>query len=356
MPSNNLAILACAGSGKTSEIVGLAGGTSGRSLLLTYTRNNTQAIRDRSYKEFGCIPPSCDIDTWYSFLLSHFVRPYQRQYRIERIAEIAWIDGKSARGVPKSNTDKYYFSPQGRIYRDKVSEFGVACNTASGNKVVARLAQIYTAVYIDEFQDLAAWDLEIVELLLRSGIQAVIVGDHRQHTFQTNDSPKHKQYRGEGILKLINKWQNEGLCETQTRNENRRGCQAICDFADYVFPYTHKMTSVGVTATGHDGIFVITNASAKSYYERFSPTVLRWDRKTKCDGYKAMNFGESKGLGFDRVLIYPNGRIREFPEKNDRGTIKNAKAKLYVGVTRARYSVAFVLDGKCTVPGVTPFH
>ena len=356
MPSNNLAILSCAGSGKTSEIVSLAGGTAGRSLLLTYTRNNAQAIRDRFYKKYGCIPPCCDVDTWYSFLLSNFVRPYQRQYRIERIAEMAWIDGKSARGVPKSNTDKYYFSPQGRIYRDKVSEFGVACNAASGHTVVARLAQIYSAVYIDEFQDLAAWDLEIVELLLRSGIQAVIVGDHRQPTFRTTDSPKNKQYQGEGILKLINKWRGEGLCETQPRNENRRGCQAICDFADYVFPYTQKMTSVGVAPTGHDGIFVINSASAESYYAKFSPVVLRWNRRTNCDGYEAMNFGESKGLGFDRVLIYPNKPIQEFLEKNDRDTIKNAKAKLYVGVTRARYSVAFVLDGKCAVPGVTPFH
>ena len=356
MPSNNLAILSCAGSGKTREIVNLAGSTADRSLLLTYTRNNAQAIRDRFYNKYGCIPPCCDIDTWYSFLLSHFVRPYQRPYRIERIAEMAWIDGKSAKGVPKSKPDKYYFSRQGQIYRDKVSDFGVDCNAANGGKVVSRLAQIYRAVYIDEFQDLAAWDLEIVELLLRSGIQTVIVGDHRQHTYRTNDSPKHKQYKGEGILRLINKWQDESLCETQPRNENRRGCQAICDFADYVFPHTQKMTSVDVTSTGHDGIFVITRASVESYYARFSPVVLRWDRKTNCDGYEAMNFGESKGLSFDRVLIYPNKPIQEFLKRNDRDTIKKAKAKLYVAVTRARYSVAFVLDGKCAVPDVTSFH
>lgn len=355
MPSNNLAILSCAGSGKTSEIVSLAGDATGRSLLLTYTRNNTQTIRDRFYTKYGYIPPHCDIDTWYSFLLSHFVRPYQRHFRVERIAEIAWIQGKSTKGVPRSNTGRYYFSPQGRIYRDKVSDFGVACNVASGGSPITRLAQIYSAVYIDEFQDLAAWDLEIVELLLRSGIHIAIVGDHRQHTYRTNDSPKHKQYEGEGILQLINKWQDEGLCKTQPRNENRRGCQAICDFADYVFPHTHRMTSIEVPPTGHDGIFLVTRASVGAYRAQFSPMILRWDRKTDCDGYEAMNFGESKGLSFDRVLIYPNKPIRDFLEKNDTRKIKNARAKLYVGVTRARYSVAFVLDGTCRVPDVTQF-
>jgi DNA helicase-2/ATP-dependent DNA helicase PcrA len=355
MPSHNLAILSCAGSGKTSEIVGLAGDTACRSLLITYTRNNTQAIRDKFYQKYGHIPPYCDVDTWYSFLLSHFVRPYQRCFRIERIAGIAWIQGQSTQGIPKSNTGRYYFSTHGRIYRDKVSEFGIACNNATGGRPIARLAQIYSAVYIDEFQDLAGWDLEIVEALLRSSIRTTIVGDHRQHTYRTNDSSKYKQYQGEKVLNLIKRWQNEGLCNAQPLDNNRRGCQAICDFADYVFPYTHRMTSLGVAQTGHDGIFVVTSASVETYRNKFSPMILRWDRKTNCDGHEAMNFGESKGLSFDRVLIYPNKPIRDFLEKNDTSKIKNARAKLYVGITRARYSVAFVLDGTCRVPDVTRF-
>ncbi len=115
------------------------------------------------------------------------------------------------------------------------------------------------------------------------------------------------------------------------------------------------MTSVGVAPTGHDGIFVVTSASVEAYRTKFSPMILRWDRKTNCDGHKAMNFGESKGLSFDRVLIYPNKPIRDFLEKNDTSKIKNARAKLYVGVTRARYSVAFVLDGTCRVPDMTQY-
>jgi len=357
MPSNNLAVLSCAGSGKTSEIVKMAASTpSGRSLLLTYTRNNAQEIRTRFYKTKGFIPANCDVITWYSFLLSHWVRPYQRQYRALRIDEIAWINGKSAIGIPKSNPSRYFFSPQGRIYRDKIAEFGVACDAASGGKVIKRLAQIYSTIYIDEFQDLTAWDLDIVELLLRSGIRTVIVGDHRQHILRTNDGPKYKKYRGEGILKRIDSWKGQGICKIENRNDNRRSCQTICDLADYVFPHSANMVSVSVGATGHDGVFVINSSAVSAYYATFSPAILRWDKRTECHGYGAMNFGESKGLGFDRVLIYPNGPIRKFLSQNDKGAISNARAKLYVGVTRARYSVAFVLDGTCTVPGIRLYH
>ncbi len=356
MPSNNIVILACAGSGKTTEIVDMAIKGEGRSLLVTYTQNNEREIKDKFYRCNACIPPTCDVTTWFSFLLSHFVRPYQSAYRDSRISEIAWINGKSTQGIPESNSEKFYFSQQGKIYRDKISQFGVNCDARTKGKVIARLAKIYSTIYIDEFQDCVAWDLDIIELLFRSGIRTVIVGDHRQYTYSTNDSPKYKQYRGEGVLKLVTKWKKQGLCEIQLRNENRRSCQPICDLADQIFPHTERMINNGGTPTNHDGVFYISSASVVSYCATYSPKILRWDKSTKCEGHDAMNFGQSKGLGFDRVLVFPNGPIRNFLEKNDFQAIAKAKPKLYVGVTRARYSVAFVCDNVCKVPGITPYQ
>jgi DNA helicase-2/ATP-dependent DNA helicase PcrA len=356
MPSASLAILSCAGSGKTTEIVGMSSASqAGRSLLVTYTRNNTEEIRAKFYRKFGFIPPNCDVQTWFSFLLAHFVRPYQRQFRVERIGQMAWVNGVSTKGIAKTDP-RYFFSAKGRIYRDKVSVFGVEANAKSGGRVVNRLKQIYSTIYIDEFQDLAGWDFEIVELLLKSGIQIVLVGDHRQHTFKTNDSTRFKKFAGEGVLKLIETWKQQGLCDIQDRTENRRGCQAICDLADYIFPHTAPMTSSLSTTTPHDGVFCIKAADVGAYCAAFQPQILRWDSKTTCDGREAMNFGASKGLGFDRVLIFPNGPITKFLEKNDLTAIASAKAKLYVGVTRARHSVAFVLDKACKVLGIEPYQ
>jgi superfamily I DNA/RNA helicase len=57
-----------------------------------------------------------------------------------------------------------------------------------------------------------------------------------------------------------------------------------------------------------------------------------------------MNFGESKGLSFDRVLIYPTDPIQNWLRNNNSVIADTSRSKLYVAITRARYSVAFVVS------------
>ncbi len=77
------------------------------------------------------------------------------------------------------------------------------------------------------------------------------------------------------------------------------------------------------------------------------------------------NFGMSKGLGFDRVLIFPTTAIVKFLK--DGKLTKTAKgkeqpafnlAKFYVALTRARYSVAIVCDFKneAYLPEITKWN
>ena len=79
------------------------------------------------------------------------------------------------------------------------------------------------------------------------------------------------------------------------------------------------------------------------------------DKKTTCDNYPAMNFGESKGLTFDRVLIFPHGGGKKWLYTGELVHVEKSAAKMYVGATRARYSVAFVLEGTAAIPHVQPF-
>lgn len=63
-----------------------------------------------------------------------------------------------------------------------------------------------------------------------------------------------------------------------------------------------------------------------------------------------MTFGESKGRTCDHVLIVPTEPVIKFLKKmaNPFGNSSTAisKNKLYVAITRARYSVAFIVDDK----------
>ncbi|MNP09995.1 hypothetical protein D3C76_1021260 [compost metagenome] len=61
-------------------------------------------------------------------------------------------------------------------------------------------------------------------------------------------------------------------------------------------------------------------------------------------------FGKSKGLGFDRVLILPTANYVNFLTGDssafDEDDSDEARNKLYVGITRARYSIGFVVEDK----------
>ncbi|MHC4302804.1 MAG: P-loop NTPase family protein, partial [Planctomycetota bacterium] len=81
----------------------------------------------------------------------------------------------------------------------------------------------------------------------------------------------------------------------------------------------------------------------------YSPVVLRYDRRTKTHSYPALNFGYVKGATFDRVLIIPHGSIKKYLRSGDLDDVKGSLEKFYVAVTRARYSVAFLYDGECSV-------
>jgi DNA helicase-2/ATP-dependent DNA helicase PcrA len=81
------------------------------------------------------------------------------------------------------------------------------------------------------------------------------------------------------------------------------------------------------------------------YLLRFNPIQLRWNnRKEVHPNYKVLNFGESKGKTFDRVLIYPTKEMETWVYNNNHKLTTGARAKLYVAITRAKYSVGIVTN------------
>ncbi|MFH0906204.1 MAG: UvrD-helicase domain-containing protein, partial [archaeon] len=75
--SNNKLIIAAAGSGKTTFLVNEALKKEGNVLITTFTEANEAEIKNKIIKIRKCIPSNIIIQTWFSFLLQHGVRPYQ---------------------------------------------------------------------------------------------------------------------------------------------------------------------------------------------------------------------------------------------------------------------------------------
>jgi DNA helicase II / ATP-dependent DNA helicase PcrA len=357
MPSQNRIIIAAAGSGKTTMLVDAAlRCPDHRVLIVTYTNNNCAEIRSKVIERCGYVPAQLQIRTWFDFLLAECVRPYQRSiYDGPRVSEMFQVDGNPPKYARKADVRRYYFSSGLRMYSNKVAEFSIDCDDACGGLVIDRLQRIYSKILIDEVQDLSGYDLVLVERLLGSSTQVTAVGDIRQAVLRTHFSNKHKKYRGSNVIDLFKDWKDLALCEIEYVTDCHRSNQAICDLADSVFPDIPKTTSRRGGNHHHAGLFQVKVNDLDSYVEKVGPQILRHNRRADAGGHPALNFGRSKGLAFPHVLIVPTNPMRKALKT---GTLHEmtSKSSLYVAITRAEHSVAFLMDEEIAVPGFARFR
>jgi DNA helicase-2/ATP-dependent DNA helicase PcrA len=356
MPPSNKIIFASAGAGKTTEIVNEAlAMRPKRTAITTFTLKNVEEIRRKLIEINGYVPPEITIYPWYTLVLHEMVRPYQGHVHSKRVAGVHFAKGATRTYVKKKDVARYYCDRENQAYSDRLGDFALLCNEASGGKMLRRLNDMFSHIFVDEVQDLAAFDIDVLELLLRSPIGVTGVGDIRQSTFRTSYAPKNKKYCGRGFVLKAEAWERAGLCKVVYMARSRRCVQAICDIADLIFPDLPKAKSHNNAKTEHDGVFVVRSVHVEEYRNRFAPQLLRLSRTFRRD-LAAENFGMVKGLGFERVLIIPYSGITEWLTTGDANHVAKSSDEVYVGVTRAYQSVAFIHDGDVAIPSIAIFE
>lgn len=299
MCDNNKLIIAAAGSGKTTFLVNEALKKKEDNILITtYTQANEEEIRRKFIKINKCVPKNVTIQTWFSFLLQHGARPFQGCIFTKNINGLVLINGQSAIGIAEIDTQNHYFTPNQKIYSDKLSKFVVKCNTRSDGAVIDRLSRIYTDIFIDEVQDLAGYDLEFLKLLFQCKINTLLVGDPRQGTYSTNNSSKNKKYKKANIVNFFGDKSINIETDNRSLTINYRSCSEICELSNKLYPDLQETTSGSKITTEHDGLFLVKRQDVKDYLLKYKPVQLRDNVKTEVidEDYKVMNFGKSKGL------------------------------------------------------------
>jgi len=345
MQSKNVAVIAAAGSRKTQYIIDAALAIKDEPVLITtYTQENQREIIRRLEQESGLLPINITVMGWFTFLIAQGARPYQRAViGPERNIRGLNFLGARHRFAKRTEPKRFYLDADANLFRDGVSDFVWHANKETSGAVVSRLERIYRHVFIDEVQDLHAYDFQVLDLLLESRINVTAVGDPRQRILSTNYSLKKGVDRTSGIRGWFD--QRKEICSLIDRTDNYRCNQAICEFADQVFPELPKSVSRCTTVTGHDGVFFIVTKEVPSYLSEHNPRVLRYHKTTDTMGLPALNIGKSKGQTYDRVLIFPTEGMRKFLTNRDPTKLKT-REHLYVAATRARHSVAFVVPDR----------
>jgi hypothetical protein len=348
MPSKNLVKLSAAGSGKTwgicNDALSIVNDAANKKkvLITTYTNKGIEAINQEIKKQnYGVLSERIVVRSWYQFLLYDLIRPYQSF--ITGINTIKSFDFSNLYGKINyfaHGKKQRYINSRGNILANYASELALYLNSQSKGMVIDRLEKIYSHFFVDEIQDMAGNDLDIIDLLMDSAIITICVGDNKQATYKTHNTQKRKKQAGKNVWMFFNYLESKGKANFEYNLVSRRFNQRICQFANSIFPNENNISTCMEEKTDHDGVFLILKDDVPMYYDYFKPVVLRHDKNTLTDGYSALNFGQCKGMTFERILIYPNKTLRDFIF----GKELSSQQKYYVAVTRPKYSIAIVLD------------
>ena len=354
-------MIAGAGAGKTTFLVERALSLPGFTLITTYTIRNSEEIRAKIRElNHGVVPGNIEVLPWDTFLIQHGAKPFRRSLCFSdgkpapRINGMLLVNSKDE-GAPRwmnSSQYDYYMTSSGQIYSDKLANYVCQCDDASDGAVIKRLIGCYNKIYIDEVQDLAGYDLEIINRLLhQTQSEIVMTGDSRQFIFRTHWEKKNQPYNTGKIDAYITDKCKDTDCsiDYKTLNRSLRCRTEICDFSSLLyseFPPVQSKTEYKDTM--HDGVFLVSEEDVDDYLERFNPVVqLRWNVRVKVNPRAmVLNMGEAKGTTFDRVLIYPTTDMLKWISNHGHELSQEARSKFYVALTRARYSVGIVCKTK----------
>lgn len=352
-------IIAAAGSGKSTHLVKLvAEAANERILITTYTDANTAELEKKVVACLGSLPLNLTIKPWFSFLLHDGVRPYQGGIIDERISNMHYVGMRRSASNTTSNGKFYqipdskkehYIDSRGWIYSDKLSKFTDKADELHHGAVINRICKLYKHIFVDEVQDLNGYDLEILRKLAMTCEHLVMVGDVRQVAYKTHTDPKNSKYNNGKIADFFKKVKiaRKSIIDidTESLSTSYRCCPQICSIANKVFPDLPPCSSGNNITTDHDGVFFILEQDVETYYNHYHPQELRNSAPKKTIG-KPLNIGASKGLEFERVLLYPTANMIKWFFDNSTPLKDGAQSRLYISLTRAKQSVGVVISAK----------
>jgi|CXWL01.1.fsa_nt_gi superfamily I DNA/RNA helicase len=217
-------IFAVAGSGKTKYIIDSLS-LEKRFLIVTYTNNNLRTLRRRVLSKFGYHPSNVFIYSYFSFLYSFCYRPFfSLKFKTKGIN----FKPNLNRGLRLSDL-RYFFDGHRRLYSNRIAKFLEAQGVLAD--VNSRLEKYFDVLLIDEVQDLAGHDFNLLKSISQASLDIIAVGDFFQHTYDTSRDGNVNSNLHEDYDSYKDKFKDMGLSvDIESLIASHRCSPTICDF------------------------------------------------------------------------------------------------------------------------------
>ena len=330
-------IFAVAGSGKTTHIISKLT-LDKRFLIITYTTNNTQTLRNSIIRKFGYFPENIKLLSYFVFLNSFCFKPLL-SYCIKSKG-INWKQPpESTLRLNRTNL-RFYLDTNNRLYHNRIAKLCETQNILPD--INNRIEKYFDCLFIDEIQDFAGHDFNLLKNIAKANCEVLFVGDFFQHTFDTSNDGNVNS----GIFNDYNSYkklfQDMGLTvDTTTLQKSFRCSQTICNFIQ---------DNIGISISSKTDrvseIKIIDNQSEVDAIIADNSIVKLFYRESNKYGCHSQNWGSSKGINhFNDVCVVLNKTTKQAFDKQKLATLKpQTKNKLYVACSRANNHLYFVSD------------
>lgn len=328
-------ILAVAGSGKTSLIVSKLN-LEERFLLITYTINNTRNLKRSIIRKFGHFPSNVELYSYYNFLYSFCLRPFLG-YKIKPKG-IFWEPTPNYTDRFKLNHPLRYMTKGRMLYHNRIAKLLEQCGTLY--EINYRLAKYYDHVLIDEVQDFAGHDFNLLESILKADLNFLLVGDFYQHTFDTSRDGKTNSTLHNDFQKYQERFTKQKIeIDKEYLNKSHRSTKSVCEFIS---------SQLGIKIESHKEIdsnvaFINDKDEIEKIFNDGSVVKLFYRENYKYQCY-SRNWGDCKGENhYDDVCVVLNKTTMGHYKKGELSELKPvSKNKLYVACSRANSNLYLI--------------
>lgn len=339
--------VAGAGTGKTRMLreIALERCVNQKVLYLTYTDANAAEFREAIVRQVGHMPATIRIMTWFSFLLIHGVRPFPARGFTHRIDRMLFNERnpRNVRGIRRGD-ERYYCPLPCVAYRTRLADLAFLCNEQWGGEVIHRVCDIFGVILVDEAQDFAGYDYDLLRAMMDQSGEMVVVGDPRQQTYRTGAAAKNK---GNPDIFSFFEEKTQYAIDSTTLSVTHRCSGAVISLANSLYDeYPPVAPSDDRIRDSRGQVKTISLSELEEWdlSRKTQTTALIWDSRTTVPaGFRVMTMGESKGLTFGDVVVFPTGEMRKWIEKKPSKLKGITKAKFYVAITRASGDLYFVV-------------